>query len=72
MITPAAQVTIRFGVAMAPERANSALGLVRAVDRAPYTAKRQGRNRVVLFHGPTLEPELAAVSTVNNVPVQGH
>jgi diguanylate cyclase (GGDEF)-like protein len=41
------QVTISVGVAMYPERAGSSEDLLRNADRALYTAKRRGRNRVV-------------------------
>jgi diguanylate cyclase (GGDEF)-like protein len=45
---PAGTMTVSIGVAVFPEDANDAHALVMASDRALYTAKRQGRNRVEL------------------------
>ncbi len=44
---PLRQVTISVGVAIFPRRFETAEELLRGADRALYTAKRRGRNRVV-------------------------
>ena len=41
-------VTSSFGVAIYPQHAGTAEGLLRAADEALYEAKRAGRNRVVV------------------------
>jgi diguanylate cyclase (GGDEF)-like protein len=40
------QITISIGIAVIPEHAGDADGLLREADRALYTAKERGRNRV--------------------------
>jgi diguanylate cyclase (GGDEF)-like protein len=49
------RVTISLGVALAPQHADTPAGLVRAADMALYAAKHDGKNRVALFAGPTLD-----------------
>lgn len=44
---PLRQVTISIGVAMFPRSSNTADELLRSADRALYSAKHRGRNRVV-------------------------
>ena len=41
-------VTISAGIAMMPEDADTTQALFEAADKALYTAKRTGRNRVVM------------------------
>jgi diguanylate cyclase (GGDEF)-like protein len=41
-------ITASFGVAVLPDHAQSADGLLRLADRAQYAAKADGRNRVVV------------------------
>lgn len=48
--------TISMGIAWFPEHGESKEELLRAADKAMYTAKHTGRNRVVVYH----EPELSA------------
>ena len=48
--------TISMGIAWFPEHGASKEELLRAADKAMYTAKHTGRNRVVVYH----EPELSA------------
>ena len=45
-LAPAGQITVSLGVAVFPYDAADASGLIQASDRALYTAKQQGRNRV--------------------------
>jgi diguanylate cyclase (GGDEF)-like protein len=45
-------VTASFGVAAFPEHGNTAAELLRAADMALYSAKRQGRDRVVVAEKP--------------------
>ncbi|MCA1698244.1 MAG: diguanylate cyclase, partial [Actinobacteria bacterium] len=40
------EITISIGVAIIPDHAGDADGLMREVDRALYAAKEHGRNRV--------------------------
>jgi diguanylate cyclase (GGDEF)-like protein len=46
-------VTVSIGVAEAMLRTNSPEEVVKAADKALYAAKREGRNRVVVFPGPS-------------------
>jgi diguanylate cyclase (GGDEF)-like protein len=41
-------ITVSIGVAVMPDHAGDAEGLERSADRALYTAKANGRNRVEL------------------------
>lgn len=59
------RVTISLGVALAPVPAGTPASLVQAADDALYAAKRAGKNRVVLFHGPTMEPQLSTASAAD-------
>jgi diguanylate cyclase (GGDEF)-like protein len=59
------RVTISLGVALAPVHAGTSASLVQAADDALYAAKRAGKNRVVLFHGPTIEPQLSTASAAD-------
>jgi diguanylate cyclase (GGDEF)-like protein len=43
-------ITASFGVAAYPQHADSPLALMDAADRALYASKRNGRNRVTVFH----------------------
>ena len=45
---PLDAVTSSFGVAIYPQHAGNAEGLLRAADEALYEAKKAGRNRVVV------------------------
>jgi diguanylate cyclase (GGDEF)-like protein len=44
-------ITVSIGVAGCPEHGQTAEGMIAAADQALYLAKREGRNRVVLFGG---------------------
>jgi diguanylate cyclase (GGDEF)-like protein len=55
-------VTISLGVAAAPLHAETPSALVQAADDALYGAKRAGKNRVVLFRGPALRPQVSTAS----------
>jgi diguanylate cyclase (GGDEF)-like protein len=46
------QTTISIGIAVTPEHADSADGLIRRADDALYQAKHAGRNRVATFGDP--------------------
>jgi diguanylate cyclase (GGDEF)-like protein len=46
-------VTVSIGVAEAMPRTNSPEEVVKAADKALYAAKREGRNRVVVWPGPS-------------------
>jgi len=45
-LTVRGAITVSIGVALFPEDANDSIGLIQASDRALYTAKQRGRNRV--------------------------
>lgn len=45
-------VTISVGLAVFPEHADDHTAIIRAADAALYEAKRQGRNRVCIYHRP--------------------
>jgi diguanylate cyclase (GGDEF)-like protein len=45
-LAPAGQITVSLGIAVFPQDAADASGLIQASDRALYQAKKQGRNRV--------------------------
>ena len=45
-LAPLGSITISLGVAVYPDDATDAMGLIRTADLALYQAKRQGRNRV--------------------------
>jgi len=49
-------VTVSIGVAEAMPRTNSPEEVVKAADKALYTAKREGRNRVVVSPGSSARP----------------
>jgi two-component system, cell cycle response regulator len=50
---PGLKVTVSIGVASVPHpQITDALALIRAADRALYTAKRSGRNRVCVYDRP--------------------
>ena len=50
------RVTASFGVASLPESATpTADGLIQAVDQALYTAKRAGKNRLVVYEAKARE-----------------
>jgi len=54
------QVTSSFGVATFPNHASSRDTLVVAADRALYSSKNAGRNRVTVAESPLLPPPVAA------------
>ncbi|GAB4322531.1 MAG: hypothetical protein Kow0010_03360 [Dehalococcoidia bacterium] len=58
-LAPIGPVTISAGVACAPGDGSTVDELIARADRALYVAKRQGRNRVVLFE-PSMEESAAA------------
>jgi diguanylate cyclase (GGDEF)-like protein len=61
-------LTASIGVATRPDHALDAEQLQRAADRALYTAKTNGRNRVEVASGPSeLAPEPAAAQPANGV-----
>ena len=61
-------LTVSIGVATRPDHALDAEQLQRAADRALYTAKTNGRNRVEVASGPSeLAPEPAATPPANGV-----
>jgi diguanylate cyclase (GGDEF)-like protein len=53
-------ITASLGVATFPEDGNAADALIQAADRAMYTAKRSGRNRVILAGAPGAEGEVVS------------
>jgi len=53
------QVTSSFGVATFPNHASSRDTLVVAADRALYSSKNAGRNRVTVAESPLLPPPVA-------------
>ena len=61
-------LTVSIGVATRPDHAIDGEQLQRAADRALYTAKTNGRNRVEVASGPSeLAPEPAAAQPANGV-----
>lgn len=52
------RVTASFGVATYPADADDAEAVLRIADRALYSAKDKGRNRVEIAQQPGLEPAL--------------
>jgi diguanylate cyclase (GGDEF)-like protein len=64
-------VTVSIGCANRPAHALDAPSLIQAADTALFQAKREGRNRVVLFSGLTVtgsSPEVSAASLWEFVP----
>jgi diguanylate cyclase (GGDEF)-like protein len=45
-LAPRGSITVSLGISTFPEDASDPVGLIRAADRALYSAKRRGRNRV--------------------------
>jgi diguanylate cyclase (GGDEF)-like protein len=58
-------LTISLGVALAPQHADTAASLLQAADDALYGAKRAGKNRVILFQGPALTPQILAATAMD-------
>jgi diguanylate cyclase (GGDEF)-like protein len=58
------QVTISAGVAVFPDHGDNALSLLDKADRAMYSAKNSGGNRVQLYHPSLEEATLEAAPTV--------
>ena len=50
-LAPPGAITVSLGVAVFPEDAADATGLIQAADRALYLAKQRGRNRVETHRG---------------------
>ena len=51
------QVTASFGCAIYPACAQDAVGLLKAADTALFKAKREGRNRTVMYDGHPVDPK---------------
>ncbi|MCH7945890.1 MAG: diguanylate cyclase [Armatimonadetes bacterium] len=51
------QVTASFGCAIFPACAQNAVGLLKAADTALFKAKREGRNRTVMYDGHPVDPK---------------
>jgi len=47
------KITVSFGISCFPEDGEDAIDLLKKADQALYQAKSQGRNRVVVFTGPS-------------------
>lgn len=60
-------VTVSSGVAIFPKTSRDAAGLLRAADKALYQAKRNGRNRVVLFEGALDEPRVTSTVDLDRI-----
>jgi PleD family two-component response regulator len=58
-------LTTSIGIATFPLHATSRIELFRAADDALYTAKRAGRNRVVLAETPAEAPDSIPLSSDN-------
>jgi len=58
-------ITLSLGIAMFPDHACDATGLIKAADVALYQAKRSGRNRVVMFSDSTV-PAAARIPRAEN------
>jgi diguanylate cyclase (GGDEF)-like protein len=61
-------VTASIGVAALPDDAASPNALVKAADRALYTAKNDGRNQVCMAAAPTLADEFDATPATPAIP----
>ncbi|MFC1748687.1 diguanylate cyclase [Pseudomonadota bacterium] len=56
-------VTVSIGIASCPEHASEPLALLTAADKALYTAKETGRNRIYNYGDIGNEPDIAASKT---------
>lgn len=50
---PVGRLTASIGIASYPEDGKNATHLINSADIALYQAKEQGRNRIIIFNGPT-------------------
>jgi diguanylate cyclase (GGDEF)-like protein len=70
-------ITASIGVAVLPDHAGDATSLLRHADRALYTAKSNGRNRIETFtremvpNDPIIDPRLAEPSIAPGPPTNG-
>ena len=66
------RVTASLGVASLPDDCGDADSLLRAADRALYSAKGRGRNRVELFQSreDTAAPSMAVAANASSAPGQ--
>lgn len=63
---PGGRVTVSIGIAAYPEQARSQAELIEKADIALYEAKRQGKDRAVLF-GPWVEPRASRADSTGPV-----